>query len=311
MNLTHFTMRFGVNRFARSKRGSGLVELMVAVVIMNIIATGIISMLLDMGTLSQKTTNKIDSINSARNALERISSDVRQGRSLGDVFGNQVTLQAATGTTPAIQGVVGTDRFPSTLNPVYGAGEIPPGGWPWTGPPYALSGETLIVQVPIFDAGGFPTAIPAGAGSPAAATVQENVETHIYRIVPDPDQVTHPGEFVMQLSRIAGRAAADYVPTDINSRPQTIVSGIVGPFGNDGALNVFQYLDKTEAAGTPRDTAVDPSRVANLTGVIVNLEVRRNDASARQAQALALKSEIFLRNNAMATTVGQPTSLVR
>lgn len=294
----------------RSQRGLSLVELVVSTLIMTFVSTAIFALLANMGTLSQKVSNKMDSVNAARTVLEKISQDVRTGRSLGDVFGSQVILSPATATSAVVMGTQGSDVFPAQLNPVYGAGQQPPnGGWPWGGGPYQLNRTTLIVQVPVFTGNGFPTAIPAGSGNPAAATVQDNVETHIYRVVADPDVINHPGEYVLQVSRIPGFMVNGYAPGAVNSRPQTILSGIVGPFDAQGNLNVFQYLDKTNDA-TAGDTSIsNPALIANYTGVIVNLEILKHEDGNLRPQALAVKTEVFLRNNALATTVGQPSTV--
>ena len=291
----------------KRRTGFSVVELMVSVLIMTFVSTAIFGLLISTAEMSQKVTNKMDSINACRNVLERLSKDVRMGRALGDVYGNTIELWTDLSGQP-VTGFQGADSFPGNRNPVYGAGQMPADGWPWQGPPYKLSNDTMVVQVPIFESSGFPSSVPAGAGNPADPSSQDNVETHIYKIVPDPNQITNPGEYLLQISRIPGHPVPGYNPAQVRSMPQTILSGIVGPLDGQGQPKVFQYLDKTDASGTAQDAIADPGLVTNCTGVIVNLEIMKQLEGKRVPAALGLKTEVFLRNNALSTTVGQSTT---
>lgn len=288
----------------RRRTGFSVVELMVSVLVMTFASTAIFSLLISTADMSQKVSNKMDSVNACRNVMERLSKDVRMGRALGDVYGSNVELWTDTVTGQPVLGFQGSDAFPANRNPCYGSGQTPIGGWPWTGPPYQLNNTTMIVQTPIFGASGYPTSVPSGSGNPALPSAQDNVETHIYKVIPDPDQLRNPGQFILQMSKIAGFPTAGYNPAVISSAPQTILTGIVGPMDSQGQPKIFQYLDKTDASGTPQDTFADPGTVANCTGVIVNLEVMKQLEGARRPAALGLKTEVFLRNNALSTTVG-------
>lgn len=293
-------------RSPRLRRGGfSVVELMVSVLIMTFASTAIFSLLISTADMSQKVSNKMDSVNACRNVLERFSKDVRMGRALGDVYGNNVELWTDAVSGVPVTGFQGSDFFPANRNPCYGAGQTPPGGWPWEGPPYKLSNTTMVVQVPIFGNSGYPSSIPSGSGNPATANAQDNVETHIYRVLPDPDQLRNPGQYILQMSKIAGYQTANYAPANVSSTPQTILTGIVGPLDSQGQPKIFQYLDKTDAAGTPQDALADPTMVANCTGVIVNLEIMKQLESKKRPAAIGLKTEVFLRNNALSTTVGQ------
>jgi len=276
-------------------------------------------------SVQMKTGNNLDAVNSCRVAIERIGKDAREGRSLGDVFG----AEDAGGL------VVGTSYFPSLQDPVYGAGQAPAGGnWPgWAthGTPnpgrYQLSNTCLIVQVPVYDSSGWPTMIKAtcapcvlaaphvhtaGEGNPVPTKAmgnQANVETHIYNVIADPDNA---GEFILQVFVAPGRDATGYVAASRTRSAQTLVKGIIGPkIGND--LAIFQYLarrgstDDTTPSGQPQNTVdVATTTLANFTGVIINLEVRKRDYSVNKPVTLAFKQEVFIRNNAMSTSVGNP-----
>lgn len=291
----------------RSQTGASLVELSISTVIMSFTSVVVFSLLISTMAAGNKLNNKCDTIDVSRTALERISKNVRTGRSLGDVFGTQILGM-----------VQGSSLFPSNRNPVYGAGQSPPDGWPtWADgrapSSFVVDNRTLVVQVPIFDPNGFPTAIPPFTGSPASDRVQDNVETHIYRVIPDP---SIPGEWIMQWARIPGMAAAGYVPADEQTAPQTICTGIVGPM-QGGQPCVFQYIDKTDATGTPQNVIPNGGReIAAFSGLIVNLELTHHQNSSQVAGTwkapgvLALKTEVFLRNNSLATTVGMPSTAV-
>jgi hypothetical protein len=188
-----------------------MVEVLVSSTIMSVLALGMMAILL----MNYKTNAKVnaiqDNVDAVRAIKERIATDVREGRSLGDVFGEQ---KIDNTVNPPLIYITGSDRFPEpTRNPIYG-GTLPfvPSGWPL--PPWRLNNRCLIVQIPVLDnhadtnagqhgqnpnAIGWPTMIPAGwtGGGPAPTSNQDNVETHVYMVVPDPD---NPGEWIMQLA---------------------------------------------------------------------------------------------------------------
>lgn len=289
------------------RHGSGfsMVELLVTVLVMAISSSAIFGMLITIMGQSHKLQNRCDTIEVARNGLEKVGRDMRGGRSLGDVFGTEVNNM-----------VEGSDIFPSSRNPLYGAGQTPPNGWPvWSDfskpESFRLSNTTLVVQVPVFDQNGWPSAIPQVQLPPGMQT-QANVETHIYMVVPDPQ---FPGEWQLQWAKIPGAAVPGYDAANLRpSTSQTIATGIVGPLNPmTGQPRVFQYLDKLDGTGTPRDTIPDPQNMVNYSGVIINLEIRQHRDTSQvsgkfiKTSILALKSEIFLRNNSIATTVGMPS----
>ncbi len=299
------------SRPMRSSSGGSLVEMLVCTVLISKVAAASMTTLVAQNKVAQKFGNKMDALNAERIAVERIGRDVRQARSLGDVFGAQVPF---TVNGEAMLLVEGTDQFPSNNNPIY-LDSAPPNGWPsWstdgdvTGPGrWKLSNTTLIVQVPIFDSNGFPTRIPQnayGAGRPQSS--QANVETHIYRVVAS-DQSQFPGESQMEYVIIPGMAvdnpgaAPDYVPASAQRNPQVLVKGIVGPLNSSGSLAIFQYLDRTDSTGAARNMIATPATVANYTGVLVNLELRKHEQGQIHDAVVGFKTEVFLRNNALAT----------
>lgn len=293
-------------------------------------------------TAQQKISNKTDAITTAHFAVERVSHDVRMASNLGDMYGQRVEILPAT--DPKSYVIKGSATFPGNNNVVYGPGGTPPpgfSGWPaptgsvnWDsqGNLYKLSGQTLVVQVPIFDTDqaqidpaadkphGFPTEIKAGRLPGNPITNLPNLETHIYQVVLDPDQVKHPGEFNLVMAKLPGYGqptdanTAYYNPANVRTSPQVLAKGIVGPTapgtGPAGPGNppiLFQYLNKA-GNGAVFNAPADDS-IADFTGVIVNMELKKEDYSRSKPAYLALKQEIFLRNNASATPTGQPSSV--
>ena len=300
----------------RTRRGGSVIELLIAVMVITFVSSGMLALMSTNTKVNVKTQNQVDTLNAAKQVLERIGKDVRMARSLGDVFG-------ANRTEDGLTFVEGTNFFPSPNNPIYGTGNAPMNGWPdWTADScpapgrWFLGNDSLIVQVPIFDRNGFPTMIPQdafGAGRPA--TPQVNVETHVYRLVDDPDTVNHPGEYFIQYCSFPGMdipGVYDASSAAANAGPTTILKGLVGPMNPDtGRPRIFQFIDKTDFGGRAQDTVIS-TVTGNYTGVVVNLEIRRHGESAmsrRNTSSMGLKAEVFMRNNALATTTGQPTTM--
>jgi len=167
--------------------GMSLIEMLVATVIMGIAVAGITELAFTSAKWTNRYTNKLDVTFAARQVLERLGSEIRMARNVGDM--------CATGT--------GINQFPSSNNPYYGSGQAPPGspaGWPsmWPAPPYRLDNQTLILQVPIFDKNGMPTKLPSGCPSPANTCDRPNVDTIVYKIIPDPSAERQAlGEYVL------------------------------------------------------------------------------------------------------------------
>lgn len=287
-------------RPARSQSGTSLVELLIVCLIITIISAGIIGLLTANATVSRNISNKVDTIDEARVMLARLGKDMRMGRTIGEVYGIAQGQYAK--------------QFPAASDPMWSQQGMPPG---WTGAwPAQLSSSCMIIQIPMFDSytdasGGWPLALPAGFGNPPTTSAIDDVETHIYKMIADPDTVNHPGEYRMELWKFPGR--------DVNgvigpiSGPQIVLKNIVGPTlaGASGLDNlcIFQVVDKTQPNSAPFDpgsNAVTSAALANYTGLIVNLDLNNHDATHRSAfqnsGRLAFKTEIFMRNNILSTT---------
>ncbi len=294
------------DRNSRKARGMTLIEMLVSASIVGIAGAGVAGMLMLNALSTSRLFNKVDNVNAARQAIERLSKDIRMARNLGDVYGDDVLLFPASAgppPQPAVYGTEGSVQFPSTLDPHYNNSQNPTGGWPaapWPIKPYTLGSRTLIIQVPVFDAGGFPTRIARdqyGPGNPA--TPQDNVDTVVYQVVDNPDE---PGEYMLQVAGFPGSPTALRLAT---SPPQTMLKGIVGP--KDPAtqqLKIFQFLAKTKADGSPDDSVqitFPPSNgpLALYTGLLVNLELKSHQSGEIAKSTIGLKAEIYMRNNTL------------
>jgi hypothetical protein len=320
--------------FMRNSSGTTIVELMIASLIMTIMAGAFLSILLVTYKADTRSTSITDTTSAVRQIKERLGLDVRQGRTLGDVYGTGF-FDPPGGGPGAMWVPAGTDSFPGAQNPVYGAGQAPPQGWPasWPGGgvnnPYRLGPTCLIVQIPIGnnhnDSGGlhqlstdpnltgWPTAIfpntatytaeqrAQGPGNPAVTVPYDNVETHVYMVLPDAQEL---GTYKLEWCTFPGYPVPGYLPAAHAKSPQVLLKGIVGPLDANGDLRIFQFVDKTD--GALHDAiAPSPSYVSNYTGIIVNLEVRgRSDRYGVRGQNIGFKTEVFLRNNAIATVNG-------
>jgi len=288
------------NRHRERTSGFSLVEMMVSVFIMGMVTAGISEMMLMNSQGTWKLYNRVDSINAARNAIDRIAMNVRMARNIGDIYG-----QSVPEGDPVVSVDFGTNYFPAPNNPMYGASQTPSGGWPsspWPTKPYILSNQCLIVQVPIFDDNGFPKKWPKDTGSPPAESNLDNVDTYVYMVLPD---ATKPGTYMMQVACIA----SPNTTRPILNPPRTILRGIVGPVDSvSQKLKVFQFLT---VDGVPQDyigstQASYDGVISNYTGVVVNLEIKREqtEQTEKNSTTLGIKSEIFMRNNTLATISG-------
>jgi type II secretory pathway pseudopilin PulG len=338
---------------SRRQHGQALVELLIASSISALIASAILAVLLVNFHSNAKVENVNETSEAVRLIKQKIGMDVREGRSLGDCYGtwtSEPLLPSNGGPIPPPNFVMsGSSTFPSSGDPNYVNGAMPNNlAWPtWasvgTQTSYTLKNTCLIVQVPVTDlhndsgsvhqsnpnAPGFPTLVPVGPPIVPAANAYNavNAETHVYMVVPDPN---NPGEYIMQFCCFPGGAipvqngppgtgtnaagvayTVNYSPAAHFLGPETILTGIIGPLDSTTNLpKVFQFVDKTDPTGTPQNTVPNGGAlVGNFTGVVINLEVRKHDTSslARKdisLQPVAFKTEVFLRNNAMATPVG-------
>lgn len=310
-------------RRRNSPRGVSLVELLVCTLVMGFISAGIIGIVYLNHRTVQKVENRSDGINSARKALEQISRDVRQARSVGDYYGMVLPptdrpVDAFTGSVTTDISVVHDDAldqgalaagtaslrsptFPSPGDPFYSV-SMP--GWPagsFGGPPYTLNPDTLIVQVPVFDAtSGFPVAVPL-----SPTVLVESMDTYVYRVVPD--TVRNDGTSVLQVAGFPGQNST--MPVALRMQPKTLLTGIIGPRDQDGNLIVFRYLPRGQDQPILNPAA---DVVSNIAGIMINFEIlnygssnNRNQTGGQQS-VVALKSEVFMRNNTLATLIAPP-----
>ncbi len=283
----------------RLSRGISLVELLVTLSIVMISMAALSEMAVLMTRASVTTTNKVDGLAAARFAINRISSDVRQARAVGDSYG--------TGAERV--------RFPAVTNPKYGSlfGTAPTAGTNWPPPPWTLSDSVLVLQIPVLYedpnnpsnlANGMPLMLPMDhfrAGVPPVN--MENFDTVVYQIVPDPDRL---GEFLLQVARFPGeqiRQVPSKAVAAINP-PQTILKGLTGPTTTaSGSLpSVFSYL-APQLSSVPF-TSVSPSTVNPdaIRGVGVDLQIKNTGLTAQQGdgnypQFVGIHAESFMRNN--------------
>lgn len=271
------------SRTGRSDSGTTLVEMTIVISVMAIISTAIFSILISTLASYRKLDNETSTVQVVRNAIERIGKDVRMARSLGDIFG-------ATDQTV----------FPdATNNPIVGNSYV----WPtWsdgtTPSSFTLGGDTLVIQIPIFDNNGFPLQVPGYAGS-------SNVETHIYRVL---HRATDPSdEYVLEYACVPGTTVAgSYNATTATRKPTVVATGIIGPLVSGNAVpRVFQYIDVDQ--NVVDSTFATPNNLSDFTTIAINLEVRKHEATAKfgsqykDAGVWAVKQEVYMRNNAHAT----------
>jgi prepilin-type N-terminal cleavage/methylation domain-containing protein len=295
----------------RTSRGYTLTELLVTSLLIGI-TTAVIGELVVLNTFAiWKTTNKSEAINATRWAIERISADVRKARCVGDHYASAV---ADLNQFPADNG-----------NPLYSSSP-PPGGWPWSGQPYLLSPQCLVLQLPVFfentsnqadPRNGFPSMIPAQAlNTGVPATNVENLETVIYQVTQDP---LIPSEYMLQVVRLPGAPIYNYTgssapPYPIEQAaslavnpPQTLVRGVVGPLVNGGSIpSVFSYYTTTTGGQPtllPQTTPVSSSLVPSISGIAIDLEVKKptgdsaTTANLPYQETVATHAEAAMRYN--------------
>jgi type II secretory pathway pseudopilin PulG len=299
--------------------GYTITELLITTLLIGIVIA-VIGELVVVNTFAiWKTTNKSDAVNSTRWAIERISADVRKARCVGDHYALLIG---------------DLNQFPADVgNPLYFA--TPPlGGWPWSGAPYVLSPQCLILQLPVLfedttpgtgstnPRNGFPSMIPAGAlGSRLPVTNVENLETVIYQLVPDP---LIPGEYMLQVVRLPGAPIYNYttaalppysveqlncspqVASSLVNPPQTLVRGIIGPLVNGGPTpSIFSYYYVTPGSLPtllPQTASVPAPLVPSVSGVALDLEVKKpiddqNSSTLPYQETIASHAEAALRYN--------------
>ncbi len=279
-----------------------VVELLITIVIMGISLASIAELSTLVTKSVVKSTNEIEGADGARIALSRISSDIRQARFIGDIYGPEKS------------------KFPSTNNPIYNSIRMPSAGWPplpWN-PDMTLADTILILQIPVFfedpnnannTSNGMPIMLEKGhyaANDPK--TNMENLDTVVYQVVPD---VERPGEFLLQVARFPGAQHTGLLSKKLEAinPPQTILKGIVGPFlanpsnGQSATYpSVFSYL--TRVTGMPPVRTVVPTSVNTDTicGVAIDLNTKNTGLKTTQGDGKApniigVHQETFMQYN--------------
>lgn len=205
---------------------------------------------------------------------------------------------------------------------------------------YQLAQDTLILQLPVFV--GTPPTIPGLGNDPGQDTAagtnqgpyiwpatwdgqptqaQDNmlaVDTYVIRVLPDPSS-SNPPTYMMQEAVFPACPAGGAIPAPftgtytghptnapsnmLNGAPLTILKGIVGPVDSNGNISVFSYVEKINNTSTTMPAATGAVYVTDYTGVIVNLEVIKNQMGSK-ASVSSFKTEFFIRNNSQCTLIG-------
>jgi prepilin-type N-terminal cleavage/methylation domain-containing protein len=279
----------------RRNSGLSLPELLVTMVIlaMSMIVLSQLVVLVTTGSIT--TTNKVFGMSASRLAINRIASDVRNARYVGDAYG------------------IPGDRliFPAPGNPIYNGSRIPIGGWPI--PPWnqvmMVSDSVLVLQTPVVYQdtspnnpsiiNGLPVLLPAGYFGAADPPVNmENLNTIVYQVVPDTERT---GEFALQVAIFPGVAVTGMPapPLAINP-PKTILRGIIGPkLTNGRALPaIFTYLSRAYSPTSQPSATMSDS----ITGVGIDIEVKTTGRSVQDGdglypQFIGLHDEAYMRSN--------------
>lgn len=325
------------------RKGETLISLVVTSFMVAFVILELIAILSLYNTQGGYLWARMDTFNSANNALQLLGQRIRSARNLGELYGQvpppsqPVVLPTGPGPINNPNIVDGTQipvleiengmatltsaTFPSLGDPLYGPGGqmVASTNWPWGATSYTLSATTLVLQVPVFDSNGFPLSLaPAFYGAPPLSAL----DTYVYNIWPNP--TNNPGPYSLQMSYFPAPSpswvpinnpysadptynAASWTLTNVPSSIQpgtvtTVLTGIVGPKDRNNNLSIFQYVEKNTNLAS---STVDPMRIQNYSGVIINLEIVNQDGTGRSS-ILPFKSEMYMRNNVAATTIGAP-----
>jgi len=261
-------------RKVRHSTGSSLVELLVVTGLMSLVAAAITGVMLAQNAVGFRTFSKLNSLMAATKLQNSLENNIHTARFIGNIDGPL-----------ANEFLSGSNFF--TLDP-----------------------QTLIVQLPIYTLDGFPTTLASGIKTGA----NWNVDTYIYKIVPDSSQ-PGKGRFQLTLQVFPGdHSDPNYSATPAQvSAPQVLISNIVGPINptdpadaiaNTPPPRVFKYYLRSAPNWliSPNFQTASPtsSESTAINGVSVDLELFNNDASSRKDYTpanLAFRSEYFLRSN--------------
>ncbi|QQR58972.1 MAG: hypothetical protein IPG59_05625 [Candidatus Melainabacteria bacterium] len=293
---------------ARSLQGATITELLIATVLLGVTMAALGEIMGLMTILSGRANNKASALDSARNAINRISSDVRSARAFADMHSGNL---------------IDRNIFPSSNNPVYGSGGIS-----ISGAPYKLSEHTLIVQTPVFYTSSIPdpsslkynifpvafkttstTMPPISVPSPLQDV--ENVDTIVYDVVSDGTT----GNFTLETKRYPGAYVSSYpsgiqqssYKSMIDNPSQRILKDIIGPKSKSGSSFpvVFKYYGKNTNGKTfqidPLQFDANPALVNSIIGVGINIEIKKSGSASSSNnlhdQQIGIHDEVFARTN--------------
>jgi len=286
----------------RSKAAMSAVELLISIAIMGISLAAIAELSTLVTRTVVKSTNEIEGSDGARIALNRICSDIRQARFIGDMYGPDKS------------------KYPADNNPINNAIRIPAAGWPsypWNSN-MVLGDTILILQIPVFyedptninnASNGMPIMLEQNHFGPNDPPVNmENLDTVVYQVVPDPER---PNEFLLQVARFPGEQHQGLLSKKLDAinPPQTILKGIVGPLlanqgnGQPSAYpSVFSYLTRVNSIPPIRKVIPTAVNTETISGVAIDLNTKNTGLKTSQGDGKApsiigLHQETFLQFN--------------
>ena len=282
----------------RRAAGMSVLELLVSTVVLFASMAVLSELAVLIISAVMNTTNKVTGMEAARAAMNRISSDVRQARAVGDYYG------------------VGPDKlnFPAATDPLYG---VTPPPLPTSWRPMTLGSTVLILQIPVTyedpidsqnPANGLPIVLPKdhlGTAIPPANT--ENLDTVVYEVIADTNR---PGEYLLQVARYPGAQLTQLTSNSSKAimPPQTILKGLVGPMAgvNGSTPSVFSYLAPQNSVLPYAKTSNPPTDAESIRGVGIDIEIKNTgraitEGDGRFPQYLGMHTEAFLRTNTSIT----------
>jgi hypothetical protein len=308
-----------------NESGATLISVLVAALLVGFIELEMLGLLSLNSAQGSFLWARMDTLNSVNYSLNAMGQRVRSARNIGDLYGEapppqgQVVQNLPPGPQQHPEAVdpsqmpnasiqngsvtLVSNHFPSAGDILYGPqGSMTVTSWPWDGGqgnPYTLSSTCLVIQVPNFDSNGFPMSLPPAF---SGAVPLSALDTYVYKVVPDPNPA-HAGEYQLQMAYFPSPAALTNAPTGIGPGTlTTVLTGIVGPKDASGDICVFQYVEKNLNTVT---TTVNAANLQNYSGVVVNLQVVNMDARGHKS-LLPVRTEMYMRNNVAATTIGSP-----
>lgn len=222
----------------RRQQGATIVGLLVAMLITGITAAGIMGLIYLSSSSNMRATNKSDSINSARTAIDDIGKNLRMSRVVGSLWvpiqpvvvqtsgvGPSTNIQSInfnaypSDSSGGANGTNGSPHYPTAYDPYYGTapnggyapGASPqpsPNGWPTNGnwaqtDPGCSGGEKWACNgyCLIVQTPVFDAnGMPLGLpiGTPTPSQVVPYMDTTVYRVMPDTAADAAPGTFILQ-----------------------------------------------------------------------------------------------------------------